>query len=278
MITALSRLADLLKGRITSPEGLAEGRVKLSLRLFVPLATALGMLYGLFMGWYAISLYWGGTVPDPHRLWQVVASTVKLPMLFLLTLVVTFPSLYVFNALFGGRASFSDTLRLLVGAVTINLVVAASFGPILGFFTLSTTSYSFMVLLNVVLLAIAGMVALAFLLQTLRRMVYPVVQLLPVRRNPPEQTDDADEPDDAPKAPPTRPMGALDRPPSPPPPQAKNVFQVWVLIYALVGAQMSWVLRPFIGSPNMPFEWFRPRSGNFFQAVMASLQHLLGMH
>ena len=275
MIAALRRLDDLLKGRITSPEGLADGRLKLSLRVFVPMAAVLGVSYGFFMSWYAIGLYWGGSLPEPHRLWQVASSSLKLPMLFLLTLVVTFPSLYVFNALFGGRASFVDTLRLLVGGVTINLAVAASFGPILGFFTLSTTSYSFMVLLNVVLLAVAGAVALTFLLQTLRRMVYPVVEVQP----PPVPMHDSQPvgPHGVPPALATS-FGPLDRPASLESPPARRVFQVWVLIYALVGAQMGWILRPFIGSPHLPFEWFRPRSGNFFQAVVVSIQKMLVLH
>ncbi len=38
---------------------------------------------------------------------------------------------------------------------------------------------------------------------------------------------------------------------------------------------MSWVLRPFIGSPDIAFEWFRPRSSNFFEAVFQALRSLL---
>lgn len=299
MLASLKQLDELLRGRLTLPQSLAEGRLKLSLRQFVPLAAGLGATYGLFMGWYAISLYVGGTAPEAARLQQLVASTVKLPMLFLLTLVVTFPSLYVFNALFGCPAGFLDTLRLLVGAITVNVAVAASLGPILGFFTLSTTSYSFMVLLNVLLLSIAGFVALAFLLQTLRRLSW---------RDPL-----ADKPSELPPSMPPEPhaeptrdiadldqheIGAATQQPGPldhvrsddrltpaerralydepqSSKQAKTIFRIWILIYALVGAQMGWILRPFIGSPNMAFQWFRPRSGNFFHAVMSSLHNLL---
>lgn len=52
---------------------------------------------------------------------------------------------------------------------------------------------------------------------------------------------------------------------------------MWVVIYALVGAQMGWLLRPFIGSPDMPFTWFRERSGNVFQALGAHLLTLFEM-
>ena len=36
----------------------------------------------------------------------------------------------------------------------------------------------------------------------------------------------------------------------------KVVFRLWVVVFALVGAQMGWVLRPFVGNPNLPFTWF----------------------
>ena len=55
----------------------------------------------------------------------------------------------------------------------------------------------------------------------------------------------------------------------------KTVFRCWVVLFGLVGAQMGWVLRPFIGDPDRPFTWFRPRESNFFEAVLHALQDLL---
>ena len=49
--------------------------------------------------------------------------------------------------------------------MVVNLAVAASLGPILAFFTLSTTSYAFMIVLNVALLGISGFIGLRFLLR-----------------------------------------------------------------------------------------------------------------
>ena len=54
----------------------------------------------------------------------------------------------------------------------------------------------------------------------------------------------------------------------------KVVFRLWVVVFALVGAQMGWVLRPFVGNPNLPFTWFCARESNFFQAVLHTLQSL----
>jgi hypothetical protein len=52
------------------------------------------------------------------------------------------------------------------------------------------------------------------------------------------------------------------------------VFNCWIVLFSLVGAQMGWVLRPFIGQPDLPFSWFRERESNFFAAVLGSLREL----
>ncbi len=274
------QLDDLLRGRKTGPDLLTSGGLQLPLRSFVPFAVMLGAIYGFFMGWFAVLR------PEGEEYRQLLATAVKLPALFLLTLIVTFPSLYVFNALVGCRLSFAATLRLLVGAIVVNLAVAASFGPILGFFTVSTTSYSFMVLLNVVLLAIAGCVGLAFLLQTLRRVSAPLT--------PPPAPPSAPPPPPAPhdEEAPASALTAQLPPPSPREPgpldgatgyypreaigSANVIFRIWVIIYGLVGAQMGWLLRPFIGSPDLPFSWFRTREGNFFLSIVTHLSNLVG--
>ena len=55
----------------------------------------------------------------------------------------------------------------------------------------------------------------------------------------------------------------------------RKTFRVWLVIYALVGAQMGWVLRPFIGAPHLPFELFRARESNIFVDVLHTLRELL---
>ncbi|HNO78537.1 MAG TPA: hypothetical protein PKN33_10800 [Phycisphaerae bacterium] len=264
MISWFKQLDELLRGKRTEPGQLAEDRVNLPLRTFVSLAIILGALYGFFMGWYAL------LNREPADYMQLLAAVIKLPALFLLTLVVTFPSLYVFNALVGCRMTMTSTLRLLVGAVVVNVTVAASLGPILGFFTLSTTSYPFMIVLNIVLLAVAGFVALGFLLHTLRRVALRPLNWTELPKT--SSTEDESE-DDAARMP--GPLEHIESDPSGLGP-ANSVFKIWVLLYGLVGAQMGWLLRPFIGSPDLPFEWFRERDGNFFSAAIEHLSHLIG--
>jgi len=57
---------------------------------------------------------------------------------------------------------------------------------------------------------------------------------------------------------------------------ARRLFKVWLIVYALVGAQMGWILRPFIGSPDLPFTWFRQRGGNVFVDVLRTVAEMLG--
>ncbi len=48
------------------------------------------------------------------------------------------------------------------------------------------------------------------------------------------------------------------------------------LVYAFVGSQMAWTLRPFIGAPSMKFELFRQLGGNFYTNIFASIGEILG--
>jgi hypothetical protein len=49
---------------------------------------------------------------------------------------------------------------------------------------------------------------------------------------------------------------------------------VWLVLYAFVGMQMGWMLRPFIGAPNMPTMFFRQEP--FTNAYVVILGLILG--
>ena len=57
---------------------------------------------------------------------------------------------------------------------------------------------------------------------------------------------------------------------------ATTTLLAWLGGNLLLGAQLAWVLRPFIGSPGLPVEFLRadPLRGNFFEAVWGALQRL----
>ena len=216
------------------------------------------MSYGICMGIFAV---FGEKGPTPM---QVVASMVKVPLLFYLTLLVTLPSLYVFNALVGSRLSLPGVVRLLIASLGVNVTVLASLGPIVAFFSVCTTSYPFMVLFNVAVFAVAGLFGLRFLLQTLHRLNVAACAAAVGR-----SFHGAEAWAEAERTGPLEPVrnrAVADN--------VKTVFRLWVVVFGLVGAQMGWVLRPFIGNPNLPFTWFRPRDSNFFMAVLQAFSNL----
>ena len=48
----------------------------------------------------------------------------------------------------------------------------------------------------------------------------------------------------------------------------RTMLRIWLVIYAFVGIQMGWLLRPFIGDPNLPVSFFRADSwGNAYVNV-----------
>lgn len=52
----------------------------------------------------------------------------------------------------------------------------------------------------------------------------------------------------------------------------------WLAIYAFVGIQMGWVLRPFIGSPDAPTTFTRAEAwSNAYLALMEIVRNALGM-
>ena len=275
----VKELDRILRGEATRLPALRSGTIEVPVVGLSAVLVALGLFYGICMGCF------GAFRVHPSGL-QVLATTLKVPALFLLTLVVTFPSLYVFNALVGSRLKVLPVLRLLVAAMAVNLAVLASIGTIVAFFSVCTTSYPFMVLLNVLVFAVAGGLGLKFLLQTLHRLsvvegLPPDWPAVPAPPPPPAPPQGAPEATPAATPPPTpdpmvegskvlvlEPVSALDRLDGRVlGPHVKAVFRTWVLVFGLVGAQMAWVLRPFIGNPDQRFTWLRARESNFFEAV-----------
>lgn len=264
----LTTLDRVLRGSYLQKDNLANGTIDVPARRLTGLGLVLGGLYGLGLGTYAL---FQGT---DHAFLQALASGLKVPLLFLLTLLVTFPSLYVFAALQRLPLDFRGTLRLLLLAILVHLAVIASLAPVFAFFAASTKSYSFMLLLNVAFFAAGGL--LGFMV--LRRATHG---MFAAPRTPPPPlpvpapgleaggTAEAATPPPAPAALPRQAVAHGAE-------QARRVLRVWCLVYGVVGAQMGWLLRPFLGSPDVPFTLFRPREDNFFVGVMRALGALLG--
>lgn len=269
---------QILRGETTRVDRVGDSDIKFPVVGVSLIVILMGVAYGFCMG--VFSLIHGAETSEYSRaLLQTFASMTKVPLLYAMTLVVTFPSLYVFNALVGSRLQVGPVFKLLVASLAVNLAVLVSVGPILAFFSASTPNYEFIVLLNVAIFTAAGILGLLFLLQTLNRLA---------KRDRPE-------PGTPNPAPPVRqagtslvgeegqgnesevvaqlvPPSAIDSPPGHNFTQhVKVVFGCWLVLFGLVGAQMGWVLRPFVGSPSLPFQFFRGRESNFFEAVSRTI-------
>ncbi|MCP4896178.1 MAG: hypothetical protein GY906_04315 [bacterium] len=51
----------------------------------------------------------------------------------------------------------------------------------------------------------------------------------------------------------------------------KAPLALYSVLFATVGMQLAWVLRPFIGDPGQPFETFRHLGGNMFSHILGLL-------
>lgn len=253
MIRALDQL---LRGKYTEPGTLGQGQIPLPVGTLILGCLVLGAVYGAAMGLFSALL------TDGSAGWaQVGASAVKVPLLFLSTLTVTFPSLYVVSALARSRLGASDTLKLLLVAIAVNMALLASLAPVTAFFTLSSDSYPFMILLNVSLFAISGLVGLGFLLRALE----PIIGAPPPL--PPKVTD-SNEPKEVTTSPEFHHRQRQG--------SSRTVFRAWALIYGIVGSQMGWILRPFIGDPALPFSWFRDRESHVLGGILNAVETLTG--
>lgn len=260
----LGLLDRVLRGSFLGREALASGRIDVPSARLTQLCLLLGGIYGICLGCHA--LFGGAT----HAPLQMLASAIKVPLLFVCTLAVSFPSLYVFAALQRLPLNLGNTLKLMLLAILVNLTVIASLGPVFAFFAASTKSYPFLLLLNVAIFAIGGLLGLMVLRRATRDMFAPPPTEVQAAAPAPAET-------------------ATDQPPAWPNAtnlgqvrhrlqagdQARRLLGVWGLVYGVVGAQMGWLLRPFLGSPDAPFEWFRAREDNFLVALLRTIGKLL---
>ncbi|HEY9470509.1 MAG TPA: hypothetical protein VIQ76_12935, partial [Propionibacteriaceae bacterium] len=124
----------------------------------------------------AISLAVYGAVLGASNGWlQALVSTVKLPLLFLATLAICLPTLYLFNLVFGARLSVLQACALIMVAITVTAVLTLAFAPISLFFLITARSYAFFKLLNVAILALTALIGLRFLTSGMRALNEQVV-------------------------------------------------------------------------------------------------------
>jgi hypothetical protein len=177
---------------------------------------------------------YGAIIGVHHGSLQALSSAVKLPALYLVTLLICLPPLYFLNVLSGSNKSIGQYFVLLLIGVAVNSVLLFSLAPIALFFGLSIRNYKFFQMLNVIIFAIAGIFGVNSFYQGFKFFY---------ERDKQSQT------------------------------LRLNILRLWLALYAFVGCQMGWILRPFFGTPGKDFQLFRSElESNFYFHVL----HLLG--
>lgn len=170
---------------------------------------------------------------------QIVSSAIKLPALYLLTLLICLPTLYFFDILFGSKLDFRQYITMALTAVSIISVLLFGFAPVILFFLISIQDYYFFLLLNVLVIGITSSIGVRLFYKGMRDMCGETGAHKPSSR--------------------------------------RYLLQGWVLLYGLVGSQLGWTLRPFFSFDGEPFQVFRPEiDGNFYAQVARSVGMLMG--
>ena len=205
---------------------------------------------------------YGAIIGSSHSWQQALASAIKLPALYLITLLVCLPTLYIFNVLFGSRQSIAQHYTYLLTAVSVIAILLCGFAPVTLFFLLTVRDYNFFLLLNVCIFSLTGILGVSFLYKVMRPgSTIPVSTIKDASEAKGDFTALQEEvgkiKGDA--------GGTKVR---------TTILRFWLCLYGLVGTQLGWTLRPFFGSAGQ-FELFRPTEGSFFSGVWNALMNLL---
>ena len=200
--------------------------------VFVTVTIVMSAIYGAVMG--ATNLLQGSSMETSGKLLLIVVTAIKVPVLFLLTLTIVLPPVYVSNCFIGARLRLRQTVAPMLGAMATTSVVLASMATVAFFFALTSRTYHFIKLLHVLIFIYAGLMGLAYLFRCVQCVAVAARRATPA-----------------------------------------GLLFLWLLLYAFVGTQLAWVLRPFIAAPDQEFEIFRPREGNFYESVFDSLKSFL---
>src|SRR5216117_1917313 len=167
---------------------------------------------------------------------QALSAAIKLPFLFFATFAVCFPAFFVVQVLVGSRLRLLQVVVLVFGALALTSVLLAAFVPITAFFLISGANYYFQHLLNIAIAGVAGLFGMYALHEGL--------SVVCEKR------------------------GVYPR-------KALTIMRAWAVLFAFVGIQLAWSLRPFLGDRNQPFRVFGTYQGNFYAAVIYAVNKLI---
>jgi hypothetical protein len=192
----------------------------------------------LCLGMTACAATYGAVLGFWHGPELAFYSAVKLPLVLLLTSAFTVAFAWMAAALLGLPLRFGQVVVLTFLALAVASLLLASLAPVAGFFTLcapppTERERTAHNLLYLLHTAFVGSCGLAGTM-ALRKAMWKL---------------------DAP-------LRTL-----------RTVYAVWVVAFALVGGEVAWALRPFVGSVYMPVVFLRPDAldGNVYEFVFRDI-------
>ncbi|MBL4735692.1 MAG: hypothetical protein JKY18_10240 [Flavobacteriales bacterium] len=171
-----------------------------------------------------------------HGVQQSLTAGIKVVLLFLSTIIICFPSFYIIQMTLGSRLNFRQMITIILAGFVLTTIITLSFAPVVLFFHLTGNNYYFLQLLHVTIFLFAGFFGMNLIVDALKHA--------------------CEKKDVYPK------IGI-------------TVFRVWVVILAFVGVQLAWNLRPFLSDKGEDFKLFRNYEGNFYTAVIYSIERLV---
>ncbi|HZN76519.1 MAG TPA: hypothetical protein VFC00_33240, partial [Micromonosporaceae bacterium] len=196
----------------------------------------------------------------------------------------------LFNLVFGARLSVRQALALVMVAITVTAMLSVAFAPISLFFLITAHDYAFFKVLNVGILTLTAIVGLRFLVGGMRalndKQDEPPAVTAAVGNGGqpalvPAQVGAAHDPVESAPAPAAVAVGqplpvkvAVPATATTERPASMTLLYVWIMLFGFVGTQLAWTLRPFFGSPDMPFSLFRDIEGNFYAQILRTIGDL----
>ena len=176
---------------------------------------------------------------------QLMASMLKVPLLLVGTAVLCFPTFHIFQTWRAPRPlAWQEALALQSTVLATVALIWASLAPPIIFLIASTHHYKLAQTLTLLAGATGGFVGLGRL-----RSGYHAL----CRQHEDSAVDDSGNA-----------------------PNSRAFLLTYFVVFGAVGGQLAWMLRPFLGSPTLPFQIFRPidpADGNLFLLIL----DLLGM-
>ena len=184
----------------------------------------------------AFTFIYGTVMGSYHSFFQSVIAGLKVIVLFLASLIICFPSFFVIQQVLGSKMTFRQMIIIVLSGFVLTSAIALSFSPIIILFQITGGNYHFLQLLHVAIFLFSGIFGMKLMIDALKFAC--------------EKKD-------------TYPQIGV------------TVFRIWIIILAFVGIQLSWNLRPFLCDKNEEFKLFRKYEGNFYTAIIYSVQQLV---